>query len=106
MEEIVEMNSDYYQEKFVNGIDFFARGNEPNWTLEIDFEKAMNFASMDDIKVSTPAVEGIKAPGSDITLYSAKTDNGELVITVIKENCQDNMSGEKFTYKVRLKPKV
>ena len=105
VEEVVEINSNYYQEKFMNGIDFFARGNEPNWTLAIDFEKSMDFATMDDIKVNTPAVEGIKAPGSDITLYSKKTENGELVITVIKENCKDNMSGEKFTYKVRVEAK-
>jgi len=99
------MNSTYYQSKFLNGVDFFARGNEPNWTLEIDFEKSMNFATMDDIKVSTPAVEGIKAQDSDVTLYSVKTDSGELVVTLIKDNCQDNMSGENFSYKVRVEAK-
>jgi len=105
VQEVVEMNLSYYQEKFLNGVDFFARGNEPNWTLEIDFEKSMNFATMDDIKVSTPAVEGIKAQDSDVTLYSVKTDSGELVVTLIKDNCQDNMSGENFSYKVRVEAK-
>ena len=99
------MNLNYYQEKFLNGVDFIARGNEPNWTLEIDFEKSMSFATMDDIKINTPAVEGIKAQDSDVTLYRAKTDSGELVITMIKEKCQDNMSGENFSYKVRVEAK-
>ena len=103
--EIVEMDSTYYQDKFLNGVDFFARGNEPNWTLEIDLEKSMRFATMDDIKVSTPAVEGINAKDSEVTLYTAKTDSGELVITIIKDNCQDNMSGENFSYKVRIEAK-
>ena len=102
---VVEMNLNYYQEKFLNGIDFIARGNEPNWNLEIDFEKSMSFATMDDIKINTPAVEGIKAQDSDVTLYRAKTDSGELVITMIKEKCQDNMSGEDFSYKVRVEAK-
>ncbi|HCY76885.1 MAG TPA: hypothetical protein DHV28_13270 [Ignavibacteriales bacterium] len=103
--ETVEVNSSYYQEKYLNGVDFFARGNEPNWTLEIDFEKSMIFATMDDIKLTTPAVDGIKAQDSDVTLYRAKTDSGELIITVIKDDCQDNMSGEKFSCKVRVEAK-
>lgn len=103
--ETVEMNSSYYQEKYLNGVDFFARGNEPNWTLEIDFEKSMIFATMDDIKLTTPAVEGIKAQDSDVTKYSAKTESGELIVTVIKDACQDNMSGENFSYKVRVEAK-
>ena len=105
VEEVVEMNLNYYQEKFLSGVDFIARGNEPNWTLEIDLEKSMSFAAMYDIKVKTPAVEGIKAQDSDVTLYTAKTDSGELVITVIKDKCQDNMSGENFPYKVRVEAK-
>lgn len=103
--EVIEMNLNYYQEKFLSGVDFIARGNEPNWTLEIDLEKSMSFAAMYDIKVKTPAVEGIKAQDSDVTLYTAKSDSGELVITVIKDKCQDNMSGENFPYKVRVEAK-
>jgi heat shock protein HslJ/uncharacterized membrane protein/uncharacterized lipoprotein NlpE involved in copper resistance len=102
----VEMNLSYYQEKFLNGIDFFARGNEPNWTLEIDLENSMAFATMYDIKLNTPAVEGIKAQDADVTLYSAKTDSGELIVTIIKDKCQDNMSGEYFPYKVRVEAKT
>lgn len=72
LKEHMESNTQLYQEKFVNGIDFVARGNEPNWTLEIDFEKSMSFATMDDIKLNTPAVKGTKAQDSDVTLYRAK----------------------------------
>ncbi len=105
LRETIELNSSYYQEKFLNGVDFIARGNEPNWTLEIDFEKFMSFATMYDTKLNAPAVKGIKTQDSDVTLYRSKTDSGELVITLIKDNCQDNMSGEKFPYKVRVEAK-
>ncbi len=100
-----EINSSYYQDKFMAGIDFIARGNEPNWTLEIDLEKSINFATMDDIKLNNPAVAGIKAQDSDVTLYRSKSEKGELIITVIKDNCEDNMSGDKFPYKVRVEAK-
>jgi heat shock protein HslJ/uncharacterized membrane protein/uncharacterized lipoprotein NlpE involved in copper resistance len=104
-QEPVKINTAYYQEKFISGIDFFARGNEPFWTLEIDLEKSIAFATLDDIKISTPAVEGIKAQDSDVTLYRAKSDKGELVITVVKDDCKDDMSGESFSYKVHVEAK-
>jgi heat shock protein HslJ/uncharacterized membrane protein/uncharacterized lipoprotein NlpE involved in copper resistance len=105
LQEPIEMNASFYQEKFMKGVDFFARGNEPNWTLEIDLEKSIAFATTDDIKINTPAVAGIKAQDNDVTLYRTKSEKGELVITVIKNNCEDNMSGEKFPYKVRVEYK-
>lgn len=105
IKETVESNITAYQEKFISGVDFYARGNEPFWTLEIDLEKSMVFATMDDIKLTTQAVEGIKAQDSDVTLYRAKNDKGELVVTVVKDNCEDDMSGEKFTYKVQIQAK-
>jgi heat shock protein HslJ/uncharacterized membrane protein len=96
----------HYQEKFLTGVDFIARGNEPNWTLEIDFENEMRFSTMDDIKLNTPAVEGTKSQDADATIYNAKTGGGELKVTVTKVDCEDNMSGEKFTYKVKVEAKT
>lgn len=101
--EITEVvNPSFYQEKFLNGIDFYARGNEPNWVLEIDFEKSMRFSEMNGIEISTPAVEGVKAQDSDVTNFRAVTESGELSVTISKEVCQDNMSGELFDYNVRV----
>ncbi len=94
-----------YQQKFIKGTDFFARGNEPFWTLEIDFEKAMTFNTLYDINMNTPAVEGTKLEGVDVTRYNARTEQGELIVTTIKEDCQDNMSGEEFDYKVVVEAK-
>lgn len=105
VQEEVEMNPEYYQKKFMEGVDFFARGNEPNWTLELDLEKNFVFTLMDEWKISTPAVEGIKAQDHDVTLYRAKVESGELIITIIRDNCEDNMSGEKFPFKVRVEAK-
>lgn len=92
----------FYQEKYVRGIDFFARGNEPNWTLEIDFENIMRFSTMDGMQFNTPPVEGVKAMDADVTNFRAQTERGELSVTIIKAECQDNMSGENFDYTVRV----
>lgn len=97
------VNPSFYQEKFLNGIDFFARGNEPNWVLEIDFEKSMRFSEMNGIEINTPAVEGVKAQDSDVTNFRAVTESIELSVTISKELCQDNMSGELFDYNVRVR---
>ncbi len=103
VKEKVELNPEFYQKKFLEGVDFFGKGNEPNWTLELDLEKNFVFSMMEGFNISTPAVEGIK--DHDLTLYRAKSESGELIITVIRENCQDNMSGENFPYKVRVEAK-
>lgn len=104
--EKVEVDPMFYQNKFADGVDFFAKGNEPGWSFEIDFEKAMVFTTPDGFKVSTSAVEGTKTKDSDITMYQAKSESGELKVTVTKADCQDNMSGEKFAYRVRVEVKA
>jgi heat shock protein HslJ/uncharacterized membrane protein len=92
----------FYQEKYLRGIDFFARGNEPNWTLEIDFENAMRFSTMDGMQFNTPPVEGVKAMDADVTNFRAQTESGDISITIARMECEDNMSGEKFSYDVRV----
>ena len=103
--EVAEVNEGFYQEKYLKGVDFIARGNEPNWNLEIDFEKAMRFATMDDIKLNTPSVEKTNTSKEGVTNYKAKTDSGELKVTITADSCQDNMSGEYFTHKVKVEIK-
>lgn len=97
--------SSFYQEKFIKGIDFFARGNEPNWILEMDSESNFTFKPMYDSTLIIPAVEGIKDDTADVTRFHSQYKNGELSITLIKFPCEDNMSGEKFDYKVSIELK-
>lgn len=104
----IDLNNDavvapsYYQEKFTRGMDFFARGNEPNWTLEMDFQSNFYFKPMYDSSLTVPAVEGIKATDADITRFQSERGGNELIITITKTPCEDNMSGEKFDYKVEV----
>lgn len=89
------------KEKFEKGIDFTARGNEPFWSLDIDFETGIRFTSLTEItefNSSKFAEEEIDRVGG--TRYRAESEEGELVITIIEENCFDTMSGEKFSHSV------
>lgn len=95
----------YYQEKFIRGVDFFARGNEPNWILEMDFQSNYNFKPMYDSSLSVPAVEGTEQQDAGITRFQSQNQNEGLIITVTKTPCEDNMSGEKFDYKVKVEVK-
>lgn len=96
------VNPSFYQDKFLRGVDFYARGNEPTWMLEIDLEKEMTFSEMNGIEITMPAVQVVKAQDADVTNFSAQVESGEISVTIIKAECQDNMSGEMFDYNVRV----
>ncbi|MBI5662262.1 MAG: META domain-containing protein [Ignavibacterium album] len=95
----------FYQEKFIRGIDFYARGNEPNWTLEIDLEKGISFSEMNGLNIVTTVVEGIMRGDADLTNLIAHSEDSEISVTITKLKCQDNMSGEMFDYTVQVKIK-
>ncbi len=104
--EIVEENPDIYKRKFDEGIDFTARGNEPFWSLDIDFDKQIKFTSLTDIaELNTPVVSGIKSDDGKSTVYHSITGAGEIKITITENTCFDNMSGEKFTHTVKIQAK-
>lgn len=95
------------EELFAEGIDFMARGNEPFWSLDIDFENSMKFTSLTEIsELITPAVDGVKEADADVTRYRAVTESGELIVTVIADSCIDNMSGERFPLTVKVDVKL
>jgi heat shock protein HslJ/uncharacterized membrane protein len=94
------------QEKMNQGIDFYASGSEPSWSLDIDFDKFMRFKSLTAIpELNTPAGREAKAQDADVTSYRARTEDGMLIVTIFKGPCEDSMSGETFPLKVRVDAK-
>ena len=88
------------------GIDFIASGNEPFWSIEIDFDKSMHFKTADGFELITPAVEGVKAMDANIIRYSATTEKGLLTVQIQKSECINDMSGEKLDYTVTVNTKT
>ncbi|MBS4035290.1 MAG: copper resistance protein NlpE N-terminal domain-containing protein [Ignavibacterium sp.] len=104
--EVVEENPDIYKRKFDEGIDFTARGNEPFWSADIDFDKGIKFISMTDItELAAPVTDVIEKQNGDVVRYHGVTQTGEIIVTISKESCFDNMSGEKFSHTVIVRAK-
>ena len=95
-----DSNTKFIQNKASHGIDFYAVGNEPFWSLDMDFEKVFEFKNMEGLSIIVPAVEGVKAMDADVTRFRSLNDKYELIIQIIRQDCSDTMSDNKFEYKV------
>jgi uncharacterized membrane protein len=94
------------QKKLARGIGFYALGNEPSWSLDIDFDKGMRFKSLTALsELNTPPGRADKTQDADVTRYSAQTETGTLIATVLREECEDTMSRDSFPFHVRVEVK-
>jgi uncharacterized membrane protein len=96
------INNPVWEKKKLEGIDFAAIGNEPFWSLDIDFEKSISFKLADWKK---PVITGIEKPISnkDSTIYKLKSDTTVWTITIYSQFCNDGMSDYLYQYKVNVK---
>lgn len=85
-----------YRNKRRSGIDFMAMGNEPGWTLDVDFDSLMYFKSINGDSISFP-VPDAEEDGKKQT-FEAETEDGSFKISITEEPCSDDMSGEDFTH--------
>ncbi len=83
-------------------IGFKARGNEPFWSLEIDFGNNMVFKPMEGESVSVPVPDPIQTPNTNVLRYQAESEKGSLQVTIFRKKCQDSMSGEEFGHEVNV----
>ncbi|MDA3941942.1 MAG: copper resistance protein NlpE N-terminal domain-containing protein [Bacteroidetes bacterium] len=87
------------------GNDFFAMGQEPSWSLTLNFEEQFRFSSISGINLNTPAVDQESLLQSKKMRYQTTTDAGTLEIEISDEACQDAMSGQLFDFSVIVKAK-
>ena len=86
--------------KHQQGIDFYAIGNEPFWNLNMDFEKGFHFNTLNGLDFKAPAAKFVKAIDDNIIKYRSITESGEIIVRLDQTDCADNMSGQKFNYRV------
>ena len=96
------LHPEIYMDKFEQGIDFIAAGNEPFWNLEINFNSFMRFKMPGGYEIKTPAVEGLKAMDGNIIRYQANNDKNTLKVQIQKLDCFNDMSGAKLPYTVTI----
>ncbi len=92
--------------KWNDGVDFYAFGNEPFWSLDMDFNEDIRFKNLDGIDFNAPAVEPISAMDAAVKRYRSVTESGDIIVQLIHSECMDNMSGEKFKYGVTIDYKL
>jgi uncharacterized membrane protein len=98
-------DSNFIKRKADEGIDFFATGTEPFWSIDMDFEKQFSFRTMDGFILNTPPSEALKNKNPNVSRYSARVEAGEIMITILKKECINAMSGAKSPYEVSIRVK-
>ena len=95
--------NDSWRQKGEQGIDFYAIGNEPFWSIEIDNERMILFKVADWEK---PVIVPIEKPKifRDSIVYLIP-DSNNLRITILNEFCSDGMSDFLYEQKVQVRHK-
>lgn len=96
------MDSPPWQAALRRGVDFRAHGQEPGWTLDIDREGSIVYIGdygADTLTAPTPAPQ--RAGDEDVWAVAAA--GRRLDVRVTERDCQDTMSGERFTHTVTLR---
>ena len=93
-------SSDFIMKMFYEGVDFYANGNEPFWSMEIAMDQYLKFSEFEGLEINLGSVKSEKAMDANILRYSQQTDKGLFTVTVYQEECFNDMSGEKFDYRV------
>jgi len=87
------------------GIDFYARGNEPFWAVDIDLDKGIRFSNLDGLIIETTSLEIHEAADAKVIRISGVGDSWEIIVTIMEEECSDTMSDEKFRNSVKVEIK-
>jgi len=87
------------------GVDFYARGNEPSWAVDIDMDSGIKFSNIDGLVFETTSLKLHQAADAKMTKISGDGDSGEIIVTIVEENCNDTMSDEKFRNSVNVELK-
>ena len=103
----IQVSPDSHSSPSVSIVDFKATGNEPFWSLEIDFDQKMHFKSLNHPEdLITPVPEPDFAQDHQVERYRAVTEGGELIVSISRETCTDIMSGDKFPFRVSVSVKL
>lgn len=84
--------------KYKSGIDFYATGNEPSWSIDCDFQKRTTFKFADGKALELPAVKGERAMDANVVMYRYESEGNVVTLQIMQQECMDGLSGEKTRY--------
>jgi len=87
----------------LRGADYWARGNEPGWMLEIAWDsiRFVTAYASEHYRFATPAPA--VDTGEKRATYRASADDHTLTVTIAYGRCRDSMSGEEFEGTVEIR---
>lgn len=88
--------SDLLMTKLEKGVDFVASGSEPFWSLEIDFDKQINFKGPHGDSIQTEVPDGIRLQDVAATSYRIKNNAGNVTVVIYDQTCVDNLTGKEL----------
>ncbi|UCG75435.1 MAG: hypothetical protein JSV95_12005 [Gemmatimonadota bacterium] len=79
-----------------------AVGNEPGWTLKLHRERGVWTTDYGSVRYEFAVPETLLQSDTDRAVHVASFDGHQLTIEIRREECFDNMSGERFELVVDL----
>lgn len=86
----------FLEAKRRQGIDVFAVGHEPEWSLDIDEQGDLRFLAQEGDSLRAPMASFRKTRSGRNTRYALRQDGIYLRLTLSRQPCRDNMSGRDF----------
>ncbi len=86
--------------RFRAGTSWYATGNEPGWSLQIDRNRTILFRDQAGNERKSSLSEKIVLDDGQGFRYVLQTETGLLEVRFMETNCTDDMSGESFPFEV------
>ena len=91
--------------KWQNGVIFFALGNEPSWSLNINQNNHVIFTT--DRKIfSSASISKLGSLDAKSIGYRSSNKQGELLIRLLENACADSTSGGSFSFNASVEVKL
>lgn len=89
----------HHQKLRSEGVDFLASGNEPFWSIQINFDREIRYRTPETEQFTPAPKEPIDADREHLE-FSVELQSATLNVNIKKEYCRDTMSGFLFTHRV------
>jgi membrane-bound inhibitor of C-type lysozyme len=86
----------------LRGADFWATGNEPGWTLEIDWHSILFVTNYGQGSFRFPRSDSEVDQARATTSYTARDAGHRITVRLSGAACKDSMSGESFETTVQI----
>lgn len=98
----LQADLDFLARKIDAGIDFYAYGHEPAWSLDMELDGSYSFRTPEGLRVIKPAGLMTEAADERVQRYRSVTESGELIVTIVKEPCKDHDAGKTLPYRAEV----